>query len=70
MSRKGDCYDNTVAEAFFLSLPKECVKKRIYRNRDLATADISDYIDSSCDPSRRHRHLGGISPEDFEARER
>lgn len=70
MSRKGNCYDNAVAESFFASLKKERVKKRIYRNRDLATADVSDYIDSFYNPSRRHRHLAGISPEDFEARER
>ena len=32
--------------AFFSSVKKERVKKQIYKNRDLATADISEYIDS------------------------
>ena len=42
MSRRGNCWDNAVAESFFGSLKKERIKKRIYRNRDLAKADITD----------------------------
>lgn len=67
MSRRGNCWDNAVAESFFGSLKKERIKKRIYKNRDLATVDISDYIESIYNPVRRHRHLGGVSPEEFEA---
>jgi putative transposase len=70
MSRRGNCYDNAVAESFFASLKKERIKKRIYKNRGLANADVSDYIDSFYNPARRHRHLGGLSPESFEAREK
>jgi transposase InsO family protein len=46
MSRRGNCWDNTVAESFFSSLKEERIKKRIDKSRDLATADISDYIES------------------------
>jgi putative transposase len=46
MSRRGNCWHNAVAESFFGSLKKERIKKRIYRNRELATADVSDYIES------------------------
>lgn len=67
MSRRGNCWDNAIAESFFCSLKKELIKKRIYKNRELATNDISDYIASFYNPSRRHQHLGGISPEEFEA---
>jgi putative transposase len=67
MSRRGNCWDNAVAESFFSSLKKERIKKRIYKNRDLANADISDYIVSFYNRSRRHKHLGGVSPEAFEA---
>lgn len=67
MSRKGNCWDNAVAESFFASLKKERIKKRIYKNRELAAADVSDYINSFYNPTRRHRHLGGVSPEAFEA---
>ena len=66
MSRRGNCWDNAVAESFFGSLKKERIKKHIYRNRDVATADVSDYIESFYNPKRRHQHLGGVSPEVFE----
>jgi putative transposase len=67
MSRRGNCWDNAVAESFFGSLKKERIKKRIYKNRELATADISDYIESFYNRTRRHSHLSGLSPEQFEA---
>ena len=67
MSRRGNCWDNAVAESFFSSLKKERIKKRIYRNREIAHADISEYIESFYNQTRRHSHLGGVSPEDFEA---
>src|SRR5262252_1635580 len=67
MSRKANCWDNAVAEAFFSSLKKERIKKQIYRNRELAIADVADYIDSFYNRTRRHSHLGGLSPEQFEA---
>lgn len=67
MSRKGNCWDNAVAEAFFGSIKKELVKKQIYKTRDLAKADIADYIQTFYNRSRRHSHLGGVSPEQFEA---
>jgi len=66
MSRRGNCWDNAVAESFFGSLKKELIKKRIYKNRDLAKADIADYIESFYNRTRRHQHIGGVSPEDFE----
>lgn len=67
MSRKGNCWDNAVAEAFFSSLKKELIKKQIYKSRDLAKAAITDYIESFYNRSRRHSHLAGVSPEQFEA---
>ena len=67
MSRKGNCWDNAVAEAFFGSLKKELIKKQIYKSRDVATAAIADYIETFYNRSRRHSHLGGVSPEHFEA---
>jgi putative transposase len=67
MSRKGNCWDNAVAESFFSSLKKERIKKHIYKTRELAIADVSDYIDNFYNSTRRHSHLGGVSPEQFEA---
>jgi len=45
MSRRGNCWDNAVAESFFSSLKKERVRRRIYRTRDEARADLFDYIE-------------------------
>lgn len=67
MSRRGNCWDNAVAESFFSGLKKERIKKRIYRNREVATNDVSDYIESFYNRKRRHQHLGGVSPAEFEA---
>src|SRR6266568_3716334 len=67
MSRKGNCWDNAVAESFFSSLKKERIKKQIYKNRELAVADVAHYINSFYNSTRRHSHLGGVSPEQFEA---
>jgi putative transposase len=66
MSRKGNCWDNAVAESFFSSLKKERIKKQIYKNRQLALADVADHIETFYNPTRRHSHLGGISPNQFE----
>ena len=67
MSREGNCWDNAVAESFSSSLKRERIKKKIYRNRGIAVEDIADYIDSFYNTERRQSHLGGISPEKFEA---
>ena len=66
MSRRGNCWDNAVAESFFSSLKKERIKKRIYKTRDLARTDIFDYIEMFYNRTRRHSHIGGVSPEAFE----
>jgi putative transposase len=67
MSRRGNCWDNAVAESFFSSLKKERIRKQVYRTRDLAKADIFEYIEMFYNRTRRHSHLGGVSPEVFEA---
>ena len=67
MSRRGNCWDNAAMESFFGSLKKERIKKRVYKTRDLARADVFDYIESFYNRTRRHQHIGGVSPEAFEA---
>jgi putative transposase len=66
MSRRGNCWNNAVAESFFSSPKKERIQKRIYKTRDLARADVFDYIEVFYNRNRRHNHLGGVSPEAFE----
>lgn len=67
MSRKGNCWDNAVAESFFSSLKKEQIKKTIYKNRAIARDQISAYIETFYNPRRRHSHIGGVSPEVFQS---
>ncbi len=67
MSRPGNCWYNAVAESFFNSLKKERIKKRIYKTREMATAEISEYIELFYNRTRRHSHLSGVSPETFKA---
>ena len=66
MSRRGNCYDNAVAESFFSSLKKEQIKRRIYATRTEAKSDIFDYIEGFYNRTRRHSHLGQLSPLAFE----
>ena len=69
MSRKGNCWDNAVVESFFSSLKKERMKKNEspQEPRAFAIADVAEYIDAFYNRTRRHSHLGGLSPEQFEA---
>ena len=66
MSRRGNFWDKTVVESFFSSLKKERIKKRIYKTRAMARADVFDYIEALYNRMRRHSHLGGVSPKVFE----
>lgn len=66
MSRKGDCWDNSVAESFFGTLKIERVFDSGYRTRGDARTDIIDYIEMFYNSNRRHSYLGYLSPMDFE----
>lgn len=66
MSRRGNCYDNAVAESFFSSLKKERIKRRIYASRQEAKSDVFDYIEGFYNRTRRHSHLDLLSPLAFE----
>jgi len=66
MSRRGNCHDNAVAESFFAQLKTERIKRKVYRTRNEARADIFNYIEFFYNPVRRHGNNGGISPAKFE----
>jgi transposase InsO family protein len=66
MSRKGDCWDNSVAESFFGSLKTERVFFSNYRTREEARQDVVDYIEMFYNSRRRHSYLGYLSPRQFE----
>jgi len=69
MSRRGNCYDNAVAESFFSSLKKERIRRRIYSTRDDAKSDVFDYIELFYNSRRRHSYLGYVSPQEYELAE-
>ncbi len=68
-SRRGNCWDNAVAESFFSNLKSERVKKRIYSTRSDAKSEIFDYIEGFYNRVRRHKHLDQLSPLEFEKRQ-
>lgn len=66
MSRKGDCYDNAVAESFFATLKKELVHHHNWRSRAEAMTAIFRYIEVFYNRQRKHSTLGYRSPVDYE----
>jgi len=66
MSKKGDCWDDSVTESFFSSLKTERTSKKRYQTRDDARADVFDYIERFYNSRRRHSTLGNVSPDQFE----
>jgi putative transposase len=66
MSRKGDCWDNAVAESFFGSLKAELLNEEEYATRAEARSAIFDYIEVFYNRRRRHSYLGFLSPADYE----
>ncbi len=66
MSRRGNCWDNAVAERFFLNLKMERVWQRSYANQDEAKKDVADYIVSFYNTERINSVLGNMSPVAFE----
>jgi putative transposase len=66
MSRRGNCYDNAVAESFFQLLKRERVRRKIYASREEARRDIFDYIELFYNSKRRHGYAGGLAPVEFE----
>jgi transposase InsO family protein len=67
MSRKGNCWDNAVAESFFRSLKTELVHHEDFATRDEARLAIFEYIEVFYNRIRRHSSLGYLSPADYEA---
>ena len=68
MSKKGDCWDNAVAESFFGTLKLELVFWEKYITRDQAKRSIVDYIEMFYNCNRRHSYLDYISPMEYESK--
>jgi putative transposase len=66
MSRKGNCWDNAVMERFFGSLKSERTDGKVYHTREIAKADVIDYIEMFYNSQRLHSALGYLSPMHYE----
>ena len=66
MSRKGDCWDNAVAESFFATIKRELIDGSRWRTREEARAAIFEYIEVWYNRERRHSSLGYVSPTEYE----
>ncbi len=67
MSRKGNCYDNAVAESFFSNLKNEAMHERLFASREEGKAVVSDYIETYYNKQRLHQTLGYQTPAAVEA---
>src|SRR3954447_18327734 len=67
MSRRGNCYDNAVMEAFFSSVKSETADR--FASCGDAKMELFDYIEVFYNQRRRHSTLGQISPAEFERRQ-
>ena len=65
MSRKGNRWDNAVAESFFNSLKNERLHGTRYHTRDEARADLFDYTEPFYNRKRSHSTLAYASPTEF-----
>jgi putative transposase len=66
MSRRGDCWDNAVAESFFATLKVELVHDATWATRARARTELFDYLELFYNGQQRHSALGYLSPRAFE----
>ena len=66
MGRRGDAYDNAVAESFFATLETELLDRTSFANRNQARSAVFDYIEGFYNPHRRYSAIGYHSPTDYE----
>lgn len=66
MSRKGNCWDNAVAESFFHSIKTELIFTECYATREIAKQSVFEYIEVYYNRIRRHSAIGSMAPEIFE----
>ena len=66
MSRKGNCWDNAVAESFFHSLKTEFTNHEMFETRAKANEMIFEYIEVFYNRERMHSSNNYLSPLEFE----
>ncbi len=66
MSRKGNCWDNAVAESFFKTLKSECTDHLQKLNLKQTEIAVFDYIECWYNTHRRHSALNYMTPLEYE----
>ena len=66
MSRKGNCWDNSVVESFFATLKKDLIHRHPWPTLHAARSAIADYIEGFYNCDRCHSTLNYLSPLNFE----
>ena len=66
MSRKGNCWDNAPAEAFFSTLKGELMDGKAFRTRQDAQGAIFEYLEVFYNRQRLHSSLGYVTPVEYE----
>ena len=66
MSRKGDCWDNAVAESFFASFKKDLIYRRSWGTKASVQEAVKEWIEVFYNCERRHSSLGNVSPVNYE----
>jgi len=61
-----DAYDNALAESMVASLKTELLYGRSWASRESVRAAVCEYIETVCNPRRRHSALGCLSPVEYE----
>jgi len=69
MSRKGNCWDNAVAESFFKTIKVELIYRQRYRTREQAALSVFEWIETWYNRNRRHSALGNLTIVEFENRQ-
>lgn len=65
MSRKGNCWDNAVAESFFKIIKSELIDHVHYYSRFQARVEIVEFIEIWYNRKRKHASLSYLSPYEF-----
>jgi transposase InsO family protein len=68
MSKKGDCWDNAVAESFFHTLKVELIHRTKFKTREEAKRRIFEYVEMYYNRKRAHSTLGYLSLFEYEKR--
>jgi putative transposase len=66
MSRKGDCWDNAVAESFFATLEFELIERKLFPSRAVARSAVFEFIEVFYNRQRAHQTLDYRTPLEVE----